>query len=264
MSGLAGCTFCITGKLENFATKAEAHEEIVLRGGNASKTLTSACDFLVLGARGNENYAFGSKGTKQVLAERWIRQGRGTKIITENQLIALVEAAAEVPMSERGRMLSGPPASGNTAISHEHIGGLECSWCFHEPRPEAGQLLRVTYESVASSTDMAQSVRNGFQAFKGEARRLGPRNSVRTELVPVSWSVQSEKDGEEPLQEEELVVWARIVCALESESAKAAAREVAQEIKRDVVGWGLGGRLSLRIWDASYRYGQFWLDRLGG
>jgi len=264
MIEIAGRTFCITGKLENFATKADAYEEITLRGGNASKTLTPGCDFLVLGAKGNENYAFGTKGTKQVRAEQWIRQGRGIRIITENQLIALVEASAEVTECERGEVLSRSFAPRQSAISRDRVGGLECSWCFHEPRPEAPQVLRITYESAPSSLDMAQMVRNAFQGLKGKAKQLGWRNSVRTELVPVSWAVLSETDGEMLLQEEELLVCARIVCVLDSESAKGEAREVVQEIKHKVIGWGLGGQLSLRIWDADYRYGQFWLSKLGG
>jgi len=272
MIEIAGRTFCITGKLENFATRADAYEEITLRGGNASKTLTPGCDFLVLGAKGNENYAFGTKGTKQVRAEQWIRQGRGIRIITENQLIALVEASAEVTECERGEVLSRSFAPRQSAISRDRVGGLECSWCFHGPRPEAPQVLRITYESAPSSLDMAQMVRNldmaqmvrnAFQGLKGKAKQLGWRNSVRTELVPVSWAVLSEKDGEMLLQEEELLVCARIVCVLDSESAKTEAREVVQEIKREVIRWDLGGQLSLRIWDAEYRYGRFWLKKLG-
>ena len=263
MSGVAGYTFCITGKLENFATKAEAQQEIILRGGNASKSLTAACDFLVLGATGNENYAFGTKGTKQVLAEQWIRQGRAIKIITENQLIALIEAAAEVPASDRGQMDSPAAAPRHSAITRERIGDLECSWCFDEPRPEAQQILRITYESAPTPMDVAQEIRMVFQGLKSEAKWLGPRNTVRTELVPVGWSVQPEEGSEGVLDEDQFVVCARIVCLLENEPAKAAAREVAQEIRRGILGWGLGGRLSLRIWDAAYRYGRFWLNKLG-
>ncbi|MBL7224233.1 MAG: BRCT domain-containing protein [Candidatus Brocadiae bacterium] len=264
MNQIAGCTFCITGKLENFTTKAEAYAEIAQRGGNGSKSLTTGCDFLVLGAKGNENYAFGRKGTKQVQAEGWIREGRGIQIITENQLIALVEAAAEVPACERGQTPSDRPTVRRSAIARESVGDLQCDWCFHEPRPEASQVLRVTYQTAPLPPDVAESVRVQFQALKGEAKRFGWRNRVRTELVPVSWSVQPRQDGSERLQEEELILSARMICILEDEAAKAAGIEMADRVKRIAIGWGLGGRLSVRIWDAAYRYGAYWLDRLGG
>jgi len=262
MDEVAGSVFCITGRLENFPTKAAAFEEIARRGGSAAKSLTTECNYLVLGAKGNENYAYGTKGTKQKRAEEWISRGHPIRIVTENQFVGMIEASEEVPDSERGKVLGDGPSVGRRPVTREEIGSLRCSEAFWEPAPSSRQVLRITYESEPLSNEKAQERRRMFQAMKAESRELGLKSSVRTELYPAGWSLSIDQYGECHFLPEDVVLAVRIVAELDNDETKAAGRQLAQQIKERIAALALGGDLSLRIWDETYRYGRHWLEKL--
>jgi len=264
MNQIAGRVFCITGKLENFPTKKVAFEEIARRGGCASISLTTECTYLVLGAKGSENYAYGSKGTKQKQAEEWMRRGHPLRIITENQLIAMLEASEEVPDSEQGRLLGRLAPGARQPVERDVIGDLRISESYWQPVSQMRQVLRVTYESGALSDDAAHEARTTFQGLKRLASSLGLKSSVRTELYPAGWALTLDEHGQAFGEPDGVALGVRIVAILDSDEAKAVGRELADRIKTQVVAAQLGGELSLRIWDESYRYGRYWIQKLVG
>jgi hypothetical protein len=264
MNQIANKTFCITGKLENFEAKREAFDEIMRRGGNAADTLTAQCDYLILGARGNANYAYGNKGTKQQTAEEWARQGRPIKIVSENQFLAMLEATEEVSWTERGKILDGGGTRPAEPIACEEIGGLKCSEWYWKATAGLRQVLRVRYESGALSNAIAENHRGTLQQLKQAATARGLRSSVRTEIYPAGWAFVLDSDGlcyGRP-DDEEVVLSLCAVVFLESDAAKVVGRTTAQQVKDYLVAAGIGGRLDLRIWDEASRYAQYWIRKL--
>ena len=96
-SAIKGKHIAITGSLL-FYKRQEAFELIRGLGGIPQENVTRETDYLVVGHY-RKNTIIGDKSNKRILAERYIRQGCGIKIIREDQFLqmlwfALAEAAS--------------------------------------------------------------------------------------------------------------------------------------------------------------------------
>ena len=84
-SAIKGKHIAITGSLL-FYKRQEAFELIRGLGGIPQENVTRETDYLVVG----QNTIIGDKSNKRILAERYIRQGCGIKIIREDQFLPML------------------------------------------------------------------------------------------------------------------------------------------------------------------------------
>ena len=84
-SAIKGKHIAITGSLL-FYKRQEAFELIRGLGGIPQENVTRETDYLVVGHY-RKNTIIGDKSNKRILAERYIRQGCGIKIIREDQFL---------------------------------------------------------------------------------------------------------------------------------------------------------------------------------
>ena len=85
---IKGKHIAITGSLL-FYKRQEAFELISSRGGIPQENVTKETDYLVVGHY-RKNTIIGGKSNKRLLAERYIRQGCGIKIIKEEQFLPML------------------------------------------------------------------------------------------------------------------------------------------------------------------------------
>lgn len=81
--GIAGKKFCLTGDFD-FGSKTEFSRALENAGGIACKSVTKTCDFVIIGAKGSDAYAFGNYGTKVKKAMDWQEKGCPVKIASEH------------------------------------------------------------------------------------------------------------------------------------------------------------------------------------
>ena len=87
-STIKGKHIAITGSLL-FYKRQEAFELIRGLGGIPQENVTRETDYLVVGHY-RKNTIIGDKSNKRILAERYIRQGCGIKIIREDQFLQML------------------------------------------------------------------------------------------------------------------------------------------------------------------------------
>ena len=87
-SVIKGKHIVITGSLL-FYKRQEAFELIRSRGGIPQENVTKETDYLVAGYY-RKNTIIGGKSNKRLLAERYIRQGCGIRIIREDMLLPML------------------------------------------------------------------------------------------------------------------------------------------------------------------------------
>ena len=85
---IKGKRIAITGSLL-FYKRQEAFELIRSRGGIPQENVTKETDYLVVGHY-RKHTIIGGKSNKRRLAERYIRQGCGIKIIKEEQFLPML------------------------------------------------------------------------------------------------------------------------------------------------------------------------------
>ena len=85
---IKGKHIAITGSLL-FYKRQEAFELIRSRGGIPQENVTKETDYLVVGHY-RKNTIIGDKSNKRTLAERYIRQGCGIRIIKEDQFLPML------------------------------------------------------------------------------------------------------------------------------------------------------------------------------
>jgi hypothetical protein len=83
-----GKSFLFTGKLATMS-RAEAKQRITKIGGVTASSVTKNLDFLVVGDDGSPLYGAGTKGEKQLAAEKLIAAGAKLQIISENAFLSL-------------------------------------------------------------------------------------------------------------------------------------------------------------------------------
>lgn len=77
-----GRSFCFTGVFE-FGSRADCHEAVVARGGEAAKGVTKKLDYLVIGSVGSEFWRHSNFGTKIMKAAQYREAGAPLAIIAE-------------------------------------------------------------------------------------------------------------------------------------------------------------------------------------
>lgn len=252
-----GKLFCITGGLENFPLKKDAYEEIMHHGGNTTNKVSSACDFLILGAKGNPNYAQGEKGNKQLKVENWAAKGYSIKIISENQFVSLLEDSEELNEENWGTDLSGQKTN-TPCIDNSTKNGLEISSAFWPPKPNLRQVLRIGFKTHEADESIIGKWRDPQKKIKSILTEADLKHSIRTELIPASWSGNEQKKP----SSENLVLSCRIIALLDSTERKDRAKDIATAITALLIENNCEGMLSLRIWDETYRYGKYWIKKL--
>lgn len=248
--------FCITGGLENFPLKKDAYEEIRHHGGNTTDSIKNTCNFLILGAKGNPNYSQGEKGNKQLKAETWAAQGHPIKVISENQFVGMLEACEELSEESWGVDVSGESSS-RPSIERNLINGIEISKLYWTPKPNIRQVLRVEFKSHRSDEEIIELWRPSLQKTKSILGNHNLKNSVRTEVIPATWF-----DGAKSCDDEDVILSCRIIALLETPEERALAQEIAEDITNSLFENEIEGKLSLRIWDETYRYGRHWIKKL--
>jgi hypothetical protein len=252
---IKGKLFCITGSLENFSLKKEAYEEIIHHGGNFTDKITNACDFLILGAKGNPNYAQGRKGNKQLKAEKWASQGLPIRIISENQFVGFLEASEEVNSEDWGKDLSAQTVK-RSSVEKYTENGLEITTCFWPPKPEFKQVLRIEFKTHRTDESIISWWRAPLRATEKVLDTANLRRLIRTEVIPSNWIETN------PTNSTDMVLSCRIIALLETEEQKNAAPEIVKTLAALFVETNIGATLSLRIWDETYRYGNYWIKKL--
>jgi hypothetical protein len=247
--------FCITGGLENFPVKKDAYSEIIHHGGNTTDRISNACDFLILGAKGNPNYAQGKKGNKQLKAEKWATQGYPIKIISENQFVALLEDSEELCEEYWGSNLTGQNKQ-RSPIQRYTKDGLEISKAIWSPKPNINQVLRVGFKTHETDESIIDKWRTPLQKTKSILTDL--KNSVRTEVIPIGWIDSDRKSSSTG----NVILSCRIIALLSTSEQKDKTEEIVDAITSLLVENQIEGTLSLRVWDETYRYGKYWIEKL--
>ena len=85
---IKGKHIAITGVLA-FYKREDAFDQIRSRGGIPQENVTKETDYLVVGHY-RKNTIIGGKSNKRTLAERYIRQGCGIRIIKEDQFLSML------------------------------------------------------------------------------------------------------------------------------------------------------------------------------
>lgn len=78
--------FCLTGDFLS-GTKEDIAAEIEKRGGICKQSVVKKTDYLIVGALGNENWAYGNYGHKYNKAKELQDKGLGIQIINEDEFI---------------------------------------------------------------------------------------------------------------------------------------------------------------------------------
>lgn len=93
---VAGCyvidgkKFCLTGDFD-FGTRDAVTRALESAGGIPCKSVVKTCDYVIVGAKGSEAYAYGSYGTKVQKAMEWQAKGQPVKIVSEHDIALLSE-----------------------------------------------------------------------------------------------------------------------------------------------------------------------------
>jgi DNA ligase (NAD+) len=93
---LAGRKVVFTGKLAHLGRK-QAQELVRAAGGETPDQVTRDLDLLVVGDEGSPLFGQGAKGSKQVLAERYVAEGATLRVISEAEFLKLVKGSDGVP-----------------------------------------------------------------------------------------------------------------------------------------------------------------------
>ncbi len=252
-----GKLFCITGGLGNFPLKKDAYEEILHHGGDTTDKITNACDFLILGAKGNPNYAQGKRGNKQLKAEAWAAKGYPIKVISENQFIALLESTEELSEEAWGKNLIGLNAP-SPGIERNTRDGLEISSSFWIPKESIHQVLRIEFTTGETDKSIIDNWHKPLQKIKAILSSYDMKNLIRTELIPAGWA----RDDSSRFLPDRFLLTCRIIALLDTAERKERAHEIIEDATRLLIEHNMEGKLSLRIWDESYRYGKYWINKL--
>jgi DNA ligase (NAD+) len=81
---LSGKSFVFTGKMVAFA-RSEGEKRVRALGGSVSSSVSKTLDYLVVGADKS-----GPKSTKEKAAEKAIAQGAALRVISEDELLAML------------------------------------------------------------------------------------------------------------------------------------------------------------------------------
>ncbi len=249
--------FCITGGLENFPVKKDAYEEIRHHGGNTTDSITNACEFLVLGAKGSPNYAHGKRGKKQLKAEQLAAQGYPIRIISENEFIALLEDSEELSEAKWGTNLADQNRQ-RSPIQKYTKDGLEISKAVWSPKRNVKQIVRVGFKTHESDESIISRWRTPLQKTKSILTEHNLKNSVRTEVIPIEW-IDNDRESFKPGN---VILSCRILALLSTPEQKDRAEDIVEAITSQLVENGIEGTLSLRVWDETYRYGKYWIEKL--
>lgn len=84
---LSGKSFVFTGKMGAFS-RSEGEKRVRAQGGAVLSSVTASLTYLVVGADRT-----GPKSAKEKAAEKWIAKGAAIRILSESELLALLEAA---------------------------------------------------------------------------------------------------------------------------------------------------------------------------
>ena len=93
---VAGCyvidgkKFCLTGDFD-FGTREVVTRVLESAGGIPCKSVVKTCDYVIVGAKGSEAYAYGNYGTKVQKAMEWQAKGQPVKIVSEHDFALLSE-----------------------------------------------------------------------------------------------------------------------------------------------------------------------------
>ena len=80
---IEGKKFCLTGDFD-FGTRDVVTSALERAGGIPCKSVVKTCDYVIVGARGSEAYAYGNYGTKVQKAMEWQAKGQPVKIVSEH------------------------------------------------------------------------------------------------------------------------------------------------------------------------------------
>ena len=87
-SDISGKKFCLTGDFD-YGQKEDVEAVLLERGGVALKSVTKACDLVIVGAQGSPAWAFGSYGSKIKKAMEWQEKGIPVQIVAEHSVAVL-------------------------------------------------------------------------------------------------------------------------------------------------------------------------------
>lgn len=240
--------FCITGVMEFFPAKHDAWEEIIIRGGNAEKGLTTSCDYLVVGQKGSKQWVYGDKGGKISKAEEWISSGRyNIKIIGENDFIKLLEESDIVEESLKGNVyfkaqkLDEIIYANEEEIAIKDDIDLHITCLINKPVENMPQVLRCHY--YASSIEF-------HEAIKTEATFLSL-------LSKTKWYFKSQVRPSYVYDGHRTFSYSlSIGILLENENHINKAMDIFDNLKDIFINTGLDGELRLNTWNVKGKYGQ--------
>lgn len=210
-----------------------------------------------MGAKGNPNYAQGKKGNKQLKAEQWAIQGYPIKIISENQFVALLEDSEELSEENWGSNLTGQNKQ-RSPIQRYTKDGLEISKAIWSRKPNINQVLRIGFKTHETDESIIDKWRTPLQKTKSILTEYDLKNSVRTEVIPIGWIDSDRKSS----NTENVILSCRIIALLNTPEQKDKAEEIVEIITSLLVENQIEGTLSIRVWDETYRYGKYWIEKL--
>lgn len=85
-----GKTFVFTGSLASIG-REKAIKEVVKRGGTCKGYIDKNTSYLVVGLEPLEHYLSGTKSTKILKAEEYIKKGHAIKIITDLEFLSILK-----------------------------------------------------------------------------------------------------------------------------------------------------------------------------
>jgi hypothetical protein len=96
---LQGHTFLFTGKMATL-TRQKAMEKVSEHNGKNISSVSAKLNYLVIGDEGSPLFGAGTKGSKQIAADKLIEQGSSLKIISETAFLKMLQGGVTEASSE--------------------------------------------------------------------------------------------------------------------------------------------------------------------
>ena len=252
--------YCITGKLKSFPCKKCAWEEIINRGGYVSKDLTQTCDYLVLGALGSKDYAFGNKGTKQLKAEEWQKNNQSPiKIITESYFCDSLEASDIV--EEKGKLINNSGCFSEIYSSrYEEItinsSTFKYDEIIHKKLENINQLFRFKFFSYVKQDEYIY-LWDKLKVFENILTGSNFKSKIEVEGFPARW-ILAENDNSAKLYS----IYIKFLILIDSDIVQNKAKSLPIEILNILSLLNVSGDVKVRYWNETSKYAKYFINQI--
>jgi len=270
---IAKKVFCFTGELEHFNRREDAWNEVIQHGGKVTDVLNKICNYLVIGAKGSQKYFSNTGGKKRQKAEEWRSKGHPIKIISENTFMTILENEGEQikecddAMEKIEHIRKHKTQINDTILNCTNGNKISCSEGYDVPKPNIGQLFRLTYTTGVSQEE-ENYIREKIAEIKEQFESSGGK--IFYESYPVNWGagviLMQQDDGIiktiNHIKEYGVDINLKVIKKID--------KECLSDVNDTISFWKniftqkiqIDGNLSIRVWNEDYGWAKFWLRKL--